>query len=212
VVFSNRDTSDLAAAVHLTTEDTRVRGLANHLTRYVRWQPIPHLRLGGLAEEVSGIWSLWRIDASGENWAERRIMPLFVHDDGRVLAPTARNIWERLISDRPEISENISSSESVTVYEKVHQQAIQHGRQHYRDVHSALQQRIVRERERGEYAFAARRRAVERIGLPEVCNFRLTRLDQEERGWREQLTGKARVMPELTAIVLVRVSGMDSDG
>jgi hypothetical protein len=89
----------------------------------------------------------------------------------------------------------------------VHEQAVQHGRQHYRDVQTALQQRISRERERGKYAFSARRRAVERIGLPEVRHFRLTRLDQEERDWREKISGQARVMPELTAVVLLRVSG-----
>lgn len=207
VVFSSKDASGLAAALHLTTEDARVRGLANHLPRYVPGQPIPHLIFGDLAKEVSGIWSLWRIDARGEDWAERRIMPLFVHDDGRVLAPTGRNIWERLISGRPEIEGSISSSESAAVYAKVHEQAVQHGRQHYRDVQTALQQRISRERERGEYAFSARRRAVERIGLPEVRRFRLTRLDQEERDWREKISGQARVMPELTAVVLLRVSG-----
>jgi hypothetical protein len=139
-------------------------------------------------------------------------MPLFVHDDGRVLGPTGRNIWERLISGRPEIEGSVSSPESAAVYAKVHEQAVQHGRPHYRDVQAALEQRISRERERGEYAFAARRRAVERIGLPEVRNFRLTRLDQEERDWREKITSEARVMPELTAVVMLRVSGAAVNG
>jgi hypothetical protein len=139
-------------------------------------------------------------------------MPLFVHDDGRVLIPTARSIWERLLSARPEFSQSIHSGESVAAYEKVRDHAVQQGRQQYRDVQSVLQQRIARERERGDFAFAARRRAVERIGLPEVRNFRLARLEQEERIWRDQLAGQARVVPELMAITLVRVSGGNPNG
>ena len=212
VVFSNKDASELTSAVHLTTEDAKVRGLASHLPRFVPGQPLPHVKLSGVTEEVSGIWSLWRIDARGAEWSERRIMPLFVHDDGRVLMPTARSIWERLLSARPEFSQSIHSGESAAVYEKIRDHAVQQGRQQYRDVQSVLQQRIARERERGDFAFAARRRAVERIGLPEVRNFRLARLEQEERTWRDQLVGQARVVPELTAITLVRVSGGNPNG
>lgn len=139
-------------------------------------------------------------------------MPLFVHDDGRVLMPTARSIWERLIFPRPEFAESVHSAESVSAYEKVREYAVQRCRQQYRDVQSVLQQRIARERERGDFAFAARRRAVVRIGLPEVRNFRLARLEQEERTCRNQLTGQAKVIPELTAVTLVRVSGGNPDG
>ena len=212
VVFSIKDASELTSAVHLTTEDARVRGLASHLPRFVPGQPLPHARLSGVAEEVSGTWSLWRIDARGAEWFERRIMPLFVHDDGRVLMPTARSIWERLLSARPEFTQSIRAGESVAVYEKVREHAVQQGRQQYRDVQSVLQQRIAQERERGDFAFAARRRAVERIGLPEVRNFRLARLEQEERTWRDQLASQAMVVPELTAITLVRVSGGNPSG
>ena len=212
VVFSNKDASELTSAVHLTTEDARVRGLASHLLRFVPGQPLPHMRLSGVAEEVSGIWSLWRIDARGADWSECRIMPLFVHDDGPVLMPTARSIWERLLSARAEFSQSIHSGQSVAAYEKVRDHAVQQGRQQYRDVQSVLRQRIARERERKNFAFAVRRSAVERIGLPEVRDFRLARLDQEERTWHDKLAGQARVVPELTAITLVRVSGGNPNG
>ena len=59
---------------------------------------------------------------------------------------------------------------------------------------------------------AAQCRAVERISLPEVRNFWLARLEQEERVWRAQLAGQARAIPELTAIKIVRVSGGNPSG
>jgi hypothetical protein len=64
---------------------------------------------------------------------------------------------------------------------------------------------LAREREKGEYAFAARRRIVEHIGLQAVRDHRLTQLLQEEHMWREQLRAQTETSPELIPLVLVRV-------
>ena len=55
------------------------------------------------------------------------------------------------------------------------------------------------------YAFAARRRAIERIGLPQVRDYRLTQLTQEEQTWREAMQQKSEVTPELIPLLLMRV-------
>jgi hypothetical protein len=67
--------------------------------------------------------------------------------------------------------------------------------------------RLAREREKGEYAFEARRRAVQRLGLPEVRTHRLAQLAQDKQAWRDRLDAQARVSPELTPLLIVRVSG-----
>ena len=67
--------------------------------------------------------------------------------------------------------------------------------------------RIVREREKANYAFAARRKTVERIGLPQVRNYRLNLLTQEERTFQEQLDQKAHAYPEMMPLLVIRVEG-----
>ena len=54
---------------------------------------------------------------------------------------------------------------------------------------------------------AARRRIVQRIGLPAVRAHRLAELDQEERTWREQLQRLADAQPEMVPLLLVAVKG-----
>jgi hypothetical protein len=34
-----------------------------------------------------------------------KIIPIFHHDDGRMLLPTARHIWDRLLEERPDVEE-----------------------------------------------------------------------------------------------------------
>jgi len=64
---------------------------------------------------------------------------------------------------------------------------------------------IACEREKANYAFAARRKTVERIGLPQVRNYRLNLLAQEERNFQEQLDQKAHAYPEMVPLLVIRV-------
>mgnify|MGYP001580590569 CR=1 FL=1 len=74
------------------------------------------------------------------------------------------------------------------------------------------QDRLTRERDKSEYAFAARRRTVERIGLPAVRYHRLAQLEREEQAWREQINRKAQVSPDLVPLLLLRLEGGTSGG
>ncbi len=65
--------------------------------------------------------------------------------------------------------------------------------------------RIAREREKADYAFAARRKTIERIGLPQVRNHRLNLLSQEEGRLQEQLERKAEVYPEMVPLIILRI-------
>lgn len=57
------------------------------------------------------------------------------------------------------------------------------------------------------YIAAARRRTVERIGLPQVRNYRLNLLAQEERSFQEQLNQKAHAYPDMVPLLVIRVEG-----
>jgi len=90
-------------------------------------------------------------------------------------------------------------------FERLRDAAEQHGEAIYKELVQAHQERLAREREKCEYAFAARRRAIERIGLPQVRNYRPKLLEQEERRFREELESRARVLPEMVPLLIVRV-------
>jgi len=96
VVFSNKEADQFPTACHLTLEDSRVRGLAMRLPRFVPGQPISVVTIPGITNEVTGIWSLWRIGITTMEWNRHRIMPLFIADGGKVFAPTARHLWDKL--------------------------------------------------------------------------------------------------------------------
>jgi len=225
VVFTSKEAEEKPLSRHVTLEDPKVRGLAMRLPPFAPGQLVPVITLPGLAPEIMGFWSLWQISVTshesrvasrpdglvtldpGPETRRRRIMPLFLADDGRVFAPTARHIWDQLLVTKPTILRHLDVETSHQAFERLQAAAERQGKTIYDELVQAHRERLAREREKGEYAFAARRRAIERIGLPQVRNHRLSLLEQEEERFREELERRARILPEMAPLALVRVEG-----
>lgn len=216
VVFSRKDAERAPSARHLTLEEPRVRGLATRIPRFAPGQPIPRLLLEAVPPEVRGVWSLWQITLHTADFNRHRVRPLFLHEDGRTLAPTARFIWDQLVSEMPPprvsrqagpppVLEPLTGETCLELFRKVENAAREEGREVFEELVQSHRRWIEREREKGEYAFSTRRRAVQRIGLASVRDHRLAQLTTEERAWREQLDRRAETMPELVCLLLVRI-------
>jgi SNF2 family DNA or RNA helicase len=207
VVFSGKEAEQRPGARHLTLEEPKVRGLAMRLPRLAPGQPIPIASIPGLSEEIQGVWSLWRIAIASMEWNRRRIMPLFLADNGMVYMPTARRVWDQLLAVDADIRGIWDMDLTRKAHDQLHAAAEDHGRPIYEELVREHRDRISREREKADYAFAARRRNIEKIGLPQVRNYRLNLLAQEEQNLRKQLDQKAQAYPELTPLLMMRVEG-----
>ena len=207
VVFTGKEAERLPAARHLTLEEPKVRGLAMRLPRFAPGQPVPIVSIPGLSVEVQGVWSLWRIAIATMEWNRRRIMPLFLADNGMVYMPTARHVWDQLLAASTQVRSVLDTEVSHAAFTKLQNAAEEHGKPIYEALVQEHRGRIAREREKADYAFAARRKTVERIGLPQVRNYRLNLLAQEERSFQEQLDQKAHAYPEMVPLLVIRVEG-----
>jgi len=136
-----------------------------------------------------------------------KIIPIFHHDDGRILLPTAHHIWDRLLEDRPELEQigTKSGTEVEAVFRRLRTEAECQGEDAFHELHARHQQRLKREREKVQYAFQVRRDALNRIGLLEVRQHRFKRLEEEKRTWADELRKREQVLPELQPVVLLRV-------
>jgi len=207
IVFSGKEADQTPTARHLTLEDSRIRGLAMRVPRFAPGQPISVVTIPGIGHDITGLWSLWRIGIATMEWNRRRIMPLFLGDGGKVLMPTARHLWNQLLSATPDVQRHLDMDESKEAFDRLAEIAEEHGRAIYDELVQEHRMRLTREKEKGEYAFAARQRVIERVGLPQVRDHRLTLLQQEERTWSEELERKAQVYPEMVPLLLIRVEG-----
>lgn len=227
VVFTSKEAELLPTAYHCTLEDPKVRSLVMRLPMFVPGQPIPVLSIPGLAKEIKGFWSLWYISLvrqetnnvslfdnprtpySEPEMRQRRIMPLFVADNGMVYMPTARYVWDQLLTTSAQVDGMLDQAVSESVFDTVRRAAEEYGEPLYQALLQEHRRRISREREKVSYAFAARRKMLERIGLPQVRTYRLNLLAQEERRFQEDLERQALVLPDMQPLLVIRL-GSDS--
>jgi superfamily II DNA or RNA helicase len=202
VVFTPAEVIAFPSAHHLTLEDARIRGLVMGLPRFAEGQPIPCITLPELPPDVRGFWSLWRIAIYTDDWNQQQMMPLFLHDNGRVFLPTARHIWEQLLTTEVEILNHSTGQEAIQAFERNWEVAIIQGKTIYDQLIHKHQQQLDREREKGEYAFTARRRSIERLGLPQVREYRLGQLKKEEQAWRDRINQASEISPELVPLLI----------
>lgn len=136
-------------------------------------------------------------------------------DTTRLLPPssthpplTARAVWDRLL-EREHSQLSVLAPADVTssaaAYETAHHAAEAQGRDVFRELLSKHAQRIERERRKGTRAFEARRRALDRIGLTQVKQYRVSQLDKERQAWEERIKQLETALPELSAVLVVRI-------
>jgi superfamily II DNA or RNA helicase len=207
-VFTLADAESQPAAAHLTLEEPRIRGIATRVPRFVPGQPIPSIEVTGIPWEIRGYWSLWTVAIRSAEWCKERVLPLFLHDDGRVLAPTARHLWSLLLEQMPNPGRYLDGDESTRIFAEVTSAAERYGHPLYEELLRSHQGRLGRERENKRYAFDARRRAIERIGLPAVRQHRLNELAKEETAWNLESESRAHVHPDLIPRLILRVEGL----
>jgi superfamily II DNA or RNA helicase len=211
-VFGRED-ANRSGATLISLEDERVRGLTTSLPVHAPGQPIPSIVVPDVSDKTNGIWSLWRISLHAAGEREQRFLAIFLADDGRMLGPTARTIWERLISlpeGLSQTAEEISGCAAAVAFDASCKVAEAQGALVFEELVAAHQMSITRERKKGVHAFSSRRRAVERLGLPQVRAHRLRGLGEEEQVWSQELAAREVALPDLAAVLLVRVAAMAS--
>jgi len=153
MVFTRKDAVDIPTAHHLTLENKRVRNLVMKLPRVVRGQPIQSVNIPGLPDEIKGFWSLWTITIHADDLKWQRVLAIFLHDDGRILKPTARHIWNKLLTVSPEIGRHLKSDSAHDAFDRVMEAAEKDGKAIYDGIIQMHRKRLIRERRKGTYAF-----------------------------------------------------------
>ncbi len=205
----NRDNADRPGASLISLEDERVRGLMSNLPVFAPGQPIPSIVIPDVSDKTNGIWSLWRISLHTAEGRDQRFIALFQTEDGRTFGPTARTIWDRLIDLADGLTQadgEISGTLAAKFFDASRKAAEVQGATVFEELAVAHQQSIARERKKGTHAFASRKQAIERLGLPQVKAHRLRLLADDERAWSKELSARDAALPDLAAVLMVRVA------
>jgi superfamily II DNA or RNA helicase len=214
-VFSAREADRLTDATLLNLENSRVRGLALNLPQVAAGQPLPCVTVSGLPASISGLWGLFeiRLQAGMHQKTQLLRIPMvrrgyvsvFLSEEGKLFLPTARHIWDALQTAEAEVQATLGQDESIIAHERLQEAAEQAGQELFDALQQAHLASVNREEERGMVAFTSRRKAIERVGLPEVRQYRLARCAAEENEWLHELQSARQIVPEIRSLLMLRI-------
>ncbi len=214
-VFSAREADRLTDATLLNLENSRVRGLALNLPQVAAGQPLPCVTVSGLPASISGLWGLFeiRLQAGMHQKTQLLRIPMvrrgyvsvFLSEEGKLFLPTARHIWDALQTAEAQVQATLGQDDSITAHERLQIAAEQAGHELFDALQQAHLASVNREEERGMVAFTSRRKAIERVGLPEVRQYRLARCAAEENEWRHELQSARQIVPEIRSLLMLRI-------
>lgn len=214
-VFSAREADRLTDATLLNLENSRIRGLALNLPQVAAGQPLPCVTVSGLPASISGLWGLFeiRLQAGMHQKTQLLRIPMvrrgyvsvFLSEEGKLFLPTARHIWDALQTAEAEVQATLGQDDSITAHERLQIAAEQAGQELFDALQQAHLASVNREEERGMVAFTSRRKAIERVGLPEVRQYRLARCAAEENEWRHELQSARQIVPEIRSLLMLRI-------
>ena len=207
ITFVGKDAQQDLRLKHITLENPKVRGLCTHLPIWSDVQSIPVVKVPTLPTGASGYWSLWSVRFVGSDERQVKYLPIYIKPDGSFFAPASNRIWDALCSDTVEVITGSSRENNSDIYQMLRAVAEEQGKLVFEDMLINYKADLSEKIDKGEYSFAARKRAIERIGLPEVKNYRLRQLADEQLTWAQQIKEKQQVYPELSLHIVFEIKG-----
>ena len=205
VCFDARTAEDHPEIEWVTLEDPRARAVIGVLPRFVAELPLPSVRIAGLPDTVRGVWSLWEISLLADDFSRRRFLTVFVNDAGRTFLPTAKRIWDLLLTEQIEMIGASTMPDADDWFDRSKTAALAQGERVFAELVDEHRTRIREERERAQYAYNARHQAIGRIGLQNVRDYRRKRLKADHDARMARLNAAEAYAPDLNAVLMLRV-------
>ncbi len=216
-LFDNKLAEDFPAAEHVTLDRPRIRDLLQNLPNWVPEQHVPTVNIPTIPDPVDGLWSLWQItlDTSGlaqsKSLKQTAYFPVYQTMEGKAFPVTAKRVWEALLSNDAILKkigldvDDFIQPDNTIVYKFAKQQAEDSGVTTFEALKNKYTENLAQEKEKVEYGFKARERSIERIGLPEVKAYRLSKLQHEQKQWQGDFAERKKIKPELNALLMLRI-------
>ena len=189
---------------HITLQHDWIRKLLNDLCEFDHTDGIPTIT-SDTGEETPGYWSLWQISARNALESKNHYQCFFITDDGKQYSAYANDIWSRLIHEsgkfRMNGSKKMNDSESV---QKELDQALFLS---FQNLEAELIARIKGKKENRMNSYSFQRSRIEKIGIENIRNAKLQRLEKEHIAWLKEFESGNKIIPGIKPLLMIRIDG-----
>ncbi|PSR33883.1 MAG: helicase [Sulfobacillus benefaciens] len=204
VIF--RPDSEGAGQTYLALDHPEIQRMLEQLPHEVQGSSLSRLVSDAFPKGLRGLWSLWEMTLRYGEDKDRRILPLFLSQDGRVFRASSLQIWEQLThpSFKGDVVGTSRQLDEMT-WNKLFEHAQKEAEPLYQELKAAHSERVRDERIAMEQAFKVRREIIERVGLPNVREARMRRLESEYAKRLQKIADASTISPQLQPLLILEV-------
>lgn len=202
--FSNHAPSNVLPDLKLEGTRAALQGLQ----KWIPGTPIPCVQLLDYPSPLRGTWSLWRVGLhDGTGAISTQYHPILLEGETQRTGPLALDVWDAIVAGRFMLENELLQSETQNVMNASWTAASETCRGTYSRMLSTHRGRCDDDERRHNDSMAARRNAIQSIGLEEVRQFRLRKLAVAHDEWQVNHNQRKRVRPLLEPILFLEIRG-----
>ena len=186
----------------LSVSDKRIQDV---LAMHQLWHPnqgIQTAHFSNLRTE-NGIFSLWEVSL-GEDAADKKIIAFFMNEQGIYRPAASKLIWEELL--KPESSIEVGETCAITdeQFASLTARAQEMATDAFMQMKSSYEQRHKEQYEKQKRALTLRIEAAQRIGIENIRDARIRRLEAELSNASAAYARKQEICPTFTPMLAIR--------
>ena len=173
---------------------------------YTTSQPIPMVKIKQNSA-TTGYWSLWHLEVKNQFEAGQIIQPIFISSEGENFSAFAQSIWDKVIQENDYFicTGALSLEESKKVFEDISEKSEELMQKKYEAFESSILLNADKIKANKEKSFVFQEKQMNRIGIENIKQSRLTRLHKEKELWEDTFQSSIQIVPALSCLLIVKI-------
>lgn len=202
--FNVRESINNPIPVALSLQHSIIQSVLSEAVPFAPGTLVPVAHITAKAG-AAGVWSLWSLEVKNAFETQTDFVPLFFSDTGDLYPAYAQNLWE-LISTNPsslQIEAVLDVDQSRARYEQMLAVAEEALGERYRQLEEKVFTVTDKVAANKEKAFAFTQQQLQRIGIENIRNTRMKRLEAERSAWQSNFDSERQVVPALHCLMIL---------
>ncbi|MDO8996501.1 MAG: helicase-related protein [Sediminibacterium sp.] len=173
---------------------------------FTRSQQIPLVKIKQ-GNSTSGYWSLWHLVVKNQFETSHLIQPIFISSEGENFSPFAQSVWDKIIQENDyfDCVGVMTNDESKKAYEEISVKSEELMQKKYEEFEISIIANTEKIKANKEKSFEFQEKQMNRIGIENIKQSRLSRLQKEKELWNETFQSAIQIVPSLACLLMVKI-------
>jgi len=173
---------------------------------FIESQQIPLVKIKH-GNSASGHWSLWNLEVKNQFESNKSIIPIFISTEGVHYSAFAQSVWDKLIQEHDyfDCIGVMPVEESKKAFKEISTKSEEILQLKYEEFEKNIIANTDKIKAHKEKSFSFQERQMNKIGIENIRQSRITRLNKEKEIWESTFSSAKQIVPELTCLLMVKI-------